>query len=230
MSLLSEKDREHLKKELSVIKQKVKVLFFTQELECQFCRETEMILEELASLHDWIMLEKIPFLIEREKAEKYGVDKVPGIVIFPEGKEEIRVRFFGIPAGYEFISLLGAVIDAGRGYTELKPENIEKIKKIDLPVHIQVFVTPTCPYCPSAVRLAHQIAFENPNITGDMIEATEFIHLANRYHVMGVPKTIINEKIELEGSYPEDIVVTKVLEAAGIIKQEPKDTLNFLKK
>ena len=79
---------------------------------------------------------------------------------------------------------------------------------------IQVFVTPTCPYCPAAVRMAHKLAMANPNIYGEAVEATEFPALSQKFYVMGVPKTVINEgAVQFEGAYPEDDFVEKVLEA-----------------
>ncbi len=74
---------------------------------------------------------------------------------------------------------------------------------IDRPMHIQVFVTPTCPYCPRAVRLTHQFAMKSDLIRADMIESTEFPQLANRYEVMAVPKVVINDTIFSEGALPE---------------------------
>jgi len=81
-------------------------------------------------------------------------------------------------------------------------------------VNIQVFVTPTCPYCPMAVRLAHQMALESPLITASMIEASEFPELSQKYDVMGVPKSIFNETITLEGAVPEEVYLEQVLKAA----------------
>jgi predicted DsbA family dithiol-disulfide isomerase len=52
------------------------------------------------------------------------------------------------------------------------------------------------------VRLAHQFALESDLITADMVEATEFPHLAQRYSVRAVPRTIINETGVIEGSLP----------------------------
>ena len=94
----------------------------------------------------------------------------------------------------------------------LQEATIEKISQISESVHMQVFVTPTCPYCPQQVRLVHKMAIINPHITGDMVEAMEFPELAEKYTVMGVPKTIINEEFHLEGAYPEPLFVAKLLE------------------
>jgi predicted DsbA family dithiol-disulfide isomerase len=53
------------------------------------------------------------------------------------------------------------------------------------------------------VRLAHQFALENDCITGDAVEASEFPHLAQRYQVRAVPRTIVNETAAIEGALPE---------------------------
>jgi glutaredoxin len=87
------------------------------------------------------------------------------------------------------------------------------LAKIDKPLHLQVFVTPTCPYCPKAVRMAHKAAIENENITADMVEAAEFPHLSMRYNVRGVPRTVIGEDFPIEGAVPEMAFVEKVMEA-----------------
>jgi alkyl hydroperoxide reductase subunit AhpF len=81
---------------------------------------------------------------------------------------------------------------------------------------MQVFVTPTCPYCPQSVVLAHQMAIASPMVRGDMVEATEFPQLSNKYQVMGVPRTVINETAHLEGAASESMVVDKIQEALGV--------------
>jgi glutaredoxin len=78
---------------------------------------------------------------------------------------------------------------------------------------MQVFVTPTCPYCPQAVLLAHKMALESDLVTADMVEATEFPHLSMKYSVMGVPRTVINETVHMEGAAPEPLLLAKVQEA-----------------
>jgi len=189
----------------------VKIRYFTQEFECEFCKETRMLLEELAALSQKINLEVYDFVANQGKAQEFGVDKIPATII--SGKEEYKVRYFGIPAGYEFTSLVEDIVDVSKGKSRLPPPLIDKVKSITKPLHIQVFVTPTCPYCPKVVRTAHQLAIENPNITADMVESIEFPHLANRYLVMAVPKTVINDKVEFVGALPEGQVIEYVLKA-----------------
>jgi glutaredoxin-like protein len=215
MPLLKEKDREAVKKEFEKLKDDVTLIVFTQELECEYCKETRELVEELASLSDKIKFEVYNFAIDKEKALEYGIDKIPAIVV--KGARDYGIRFYGIPAGYEFTTLVEDIIDVSNGESGLLNQTKEKIKTIDKPVHIQVFVTPTCPYCPSAVRTAHKMAMENPLIRADMVEVIEFPHLAHKYGVMGVPKVVINDKISFEGALPEPHFLQHVLLAIGSV-------------
>ena len=189
----------------------VKIRYFTQDFECEFCKETRELLEELTALSHKIRLEVYDFVADAEKAKEFGVDKIPATIV--SGKAEYKVRFFGIPSGYEFATLVEDIVDVSRGQSRLPPHLVDKVKSVTKPIHIQVFVTPTCPYCPKAVRTAHQLAIENQNITADMVESIEFPHLANRYSVMAVPKIIINDKIEFVGALPEERFIEYVLKA-----------------
>ncbi len=211
MGFLSDADKSQIRQRLQDLKDPVTLINFTQELECMYCRETRQLLQELADLDDRIQLKVYNFQLDKEKAEAYGVDKIPATVI--EGGKDYGIRYYGIPSGYEFASLLEDILMVSQGDSGLSDSSKELVRGIDKPVHIQVFVTPTCPYCPSAVRLAHQLAMENENITADMVEATEFPHLSQKYGVMGVPKTIINESVSIEGAVPEAMFVQRVLEA-----------------
>jgi glutaredoxin-like protein len=186
----------------------VKVVVFTQELECDYCREARELAQDLSSLTDKIKVEVFDLLKDKQKASELGVDKVPATVIV--GAKGEKATFYGIPAGYEFSTLIKDIVQISRGQTELSQETREALSSIKRPVHIQVFATPTCPYCPGAVSLAHQFAMENPHIKADMIEISEFPQLAIKYNVMGVPKTVINETVELVGLQPEQELLRRV--------------------
>lgn len=215
MSILKEEDRKYIKEQFdSKLTGQVKILLFSQSLECEYCKPTEEILTELAELSPKISLEIRNLQIDAEDAKTFGIDKVPAIIPMGEGDKDFGMRFFGIPSGYEFSSLLSSIIDVSQGKSDLPQELVDKIAEIKSPVDIKVFVTPTCPYCPQAVRAAHKIAMSNPAyIKAHMIESVEFPHLANKYAVYGVPKTIINEKIQFEGALPDQVVVEQVLAA-----------------
>ena len=197
--------------ELADLAGPARLVMFTQEFECQFCKETRQLVEEIAQLSDQLVAEVYDFVNDKEKAEELGIDKIPAIAIV--GAMDYGVRFFGIPSGYEFASLLQAIKTVASGQAPLAEETLDFLHLLGEPVHIQVFVTPTCPYCAGAVVLGHQMAVASPMVRADMVEATEFPHLAAKYQVMGVPRTVINEAVHIEGSAPEPTVLAKLREA-----------------
>ncbi|MCS7282277.1 MAG: thioredoxin family protein [Anaerolineae bacterium] len=211
MPLLNEEIRREVAKFLEGIPRPVRLVMFTQEFECEYCADTRQLVEELAEISDRIVAEIYDFQADRAKAEELGIDKIPAIAVI--GEQDYGVRFYGIPSGYEFTSLLYAIRYVSEGKTELSDATLKVLEGLTEPVHIQVFVTPTCPYCPQAVTLAHQMAVASPMVRADMVEATEFPHLAYKYQVMGVPRTVINEKVHIEGAVPESYMVAKLQEA-----------------
>ena len=217
MTLISEKDAEHLRSEFEAnLWSPVKLVMFTQTIECQFCAETRQIVEEVAALSDKIAVDVYDLVTDKPTAGLYGVDKIPAIAIvrMEDGEEtDYGIRFYGIPSGYEFTSIIEDILDVSSGDSGLQPKTKEAVAGIADAVHLQVFVTPTCPYCTQAVRLAHKLAMESELITADMVEAIEFPHLSNKYHVYGVPRTVINESMHQEGAVPEPMLLAKILEA-----------------
>jgi glutaredoxin-like protein len=207
---LNEKDRNFLIQRFrNELVEPVKIILFTQNINCEYCPETERLLRELAETSEKIQLEVKNFAIDKLEVQKYKIDKVPAILV---GNE--RIRYFGIPAGYEFAALIEDIVEVSRKSSFLSTSSQEKIRSLKVPINIKVFVTPTCPYCPRMVKYAHSAALLNENIYAEMIEATEFPELASQYSVYGVPKTIINEKIEIEGAVPEDFFVSELIRAA----------------
>jgi glutaredoxin-like protein len=209
MGILPESQKARLKHDLAkMLVNPVTVTVFTQEIECDYCKETRELAEELRSLSDKIKIQILDLVKDQEKAVEYQVDKVPAMVI--EGLKKSKIKFYGAPAGYEFNTLIKDIVQVSRGETELSTETKKRLGEIKKPVHVKVFVTPTCPYCPGMVSLAHQFAMENENITAEMIEVSEFPQLGVKYNVSGVPKTVINETVEVLGLQPEKEFVRQV--------------------
>ena len=152
MPLISENDQAFLRdKFASDMANSVKMVFFTQKRsplvvptgpECEACEETQTLLEEVAGLSDKISLETHDFVADAALARSYGVDKIPATLIINDQGEN-GLRFFGIPAGYEFASLIEDIIDVSRGGGELTLATKDSLAQLKKDVHIQVFVTPT---------------------------------------------------------------------------------------
>ena len=208
MALLSDQDRQTVATHLAAITHPVTILFFTQTIGApETALIARQVLDEIVSLSDRVTLEEVNFILEKERAAQFGIAGVPAIALLRDG-EDTRIRFFGAPAGYEFMSLVEAVILAGTEDSGLMPESKALIAAhVTGPLDILVFVTPTCPHCPRAVTLAHRMAVENPNIRATCVEATEFMELSRQYRVTGVPKTVVNGAIEMLGALPEDAFV-----------------------
>lgn len=217
MSLLREEDRAALIEEFGKLESEVKLIVFTQEIECQYCRETRGLMEELTGLSDKITLEVYDFMEDEDIAQAYKIDKIPAVAILAENGEtkDYGIRYYGIPSGYEFSSLITDVMMVSSGESGLSTPTKEWLADLEKPLHLQVFVTPTCPYCPQAVILAHRLAMESDLVHADMVEAIEFPHLSNKYSVQGVPRTVINETVFVEGAVPEPMLIVKLKEAVA---------------
>jgi len=143
MALLSDQDQQLVRTHLSGLSHDVRLLFFTQSVAGpETGLITKQILDELARLSDRITVEEVNFVLERDRAAAYGVDKIPAIVVLRDG-EDTRIRFFGAPAGYEFMSLVEAVILAGGDDSGLSESSRQLLAGVTAPLNVEVFVTPT---------------------------------------------------------------------------------------
>jgi alkyl hydroperoxide reductase subunit AhpF len=157
MALISPSDQQKLRESFAEMTRPVRVLFFTQTLGCETCLQTRQILDELTPLTDRITIEEVNLILEADKAKEYGVDRAPALAItYQEGPagsvnpassenpwRDSRIRFLGAPAGYEFISLVQAVLLAGGRASRLSEQSLKAIAAVNQPVTLRVFTTPT---------------------------------------------------------------------------------------
>ena len=214
MPLLSDQDRQVVSARLAVITSPVRILFFTQTFDTpDTILIARQVLDEVLGLNRLLSLEEVNFVLEKDRAAQYGVEGVPALVLL-RNEEDTRIRFLGAPAGYEFMSLVEALVIAGTDESGLTQESKALIAEhVTGPTEIFVFVTPSCPHCPRAVTLAHRMAAESSFIRATCVEAKEFIDLAHRYQVTGVPKTVVNGTIEMLGALPENTFVRTAVSA-----------------
>lgn len=141
MGMLKEKDRKKLIEIFEKIEKDVKIVIFTQEMECPHCEMTREMLEEISALSGKLSLEVHDFVAEADLAKKYGVDKIPALVLL--GDMDYGIRFYGVPAGYEFNVLIEDIMDVGKRNPGLSKEVMTELAKVDQPVHMQVLISPT---------------------------------------------------------------------------------------
>jgi alkyl hydroperoxide reductase subunit AhpF len=146
MGLLSPADQDKLRDAFTSMTRRVRLLFFTQTIGCDTCAETRQILDELPPLSDKISIEEVNLVLDRDKAAQHGVDRAPAVALsFEDGESfhDSRIRFLGAPSGYEFISLVQAVLLAGGRASGLTDANRSRIAAVDKSITMQVFTTPT---------------------------------------------------------------------------------------
>ena len=144
MGKINEQDRETIRNMFSEQMQgTAHIRFFEAKEGCDYCQDTKEILEELAELSDKIDLQVFDKDENADLVSQYDVDKFPAIIFVKEDGTDIGARFYGIPSGYEFSTLIEDIIDVANNKTGLSQDTIDQLANITKPVKISVFVTPT---------------------------------------------------------------------------------------
>jgi len=99
-----------------------------------FSAETQRVVSGLAALS-----ERVTYRVEEEPE---GFERYPAIAVLLAG-EDVGLRYYGLPWGYELGSLVGGIVEAGRGKPTLRPESLAGLEELDRDLALDVFVTPT---------------------------------------------------------------------------------------
>jgi glutaredoxin-like protein len=173
------------------------------------------MLQELAALSDLISLRVHIFEEAAEPRTKFGIERIPGIVLRGPSPDGPAFKFYGMPGGTEFPSFLEAIVDISLGEVLLSEKSVLELKKLRDEITVRVFVTPTCGYCPQMMRAAYQLSLANPKVRAEVIEVNEFPDLGDRYQVRAVPLTIIADKVAIPGAMHPEALVEQVVKAAS---------------
>lgn len=206
--ILNEDVKKQVGEVFSGLQHPVQILFFGSQENCDSCNDTRQLLEEVVALSPNLGLTVYDLHVDTATAEQYRVDKAPVFVVAARDGATLTdtgIQYAGIPSGHEFTTLIQDILLVASRDSGLKQTTREFLKTLQKPIHLQVFVTPTCPYCPRAVVLAHQMAMENPGmIRAEGVESMEFQEVANQFNVSGVPQTSINSGAgTVVGAVPE---------------------------
>ena len=174
---------------------------------CATCAESRELVETLVELApDRLRLE----LVEADP----GADGLPQIEVSQPGQPP-RLVFQGLPSGFEFATLIDALERVGGAGSGFSPAASQRIQGLDHDVEVTVYVTPSCPYCPSAASLANRMALASDRVRARTVEANEFPELSRRHGVRGVPHTVVNGGASFVGALPEEHFVERVLALAS---------------
>lgn len=211
---------KQIKELFADLNEPVQILFFGSKNECDYCEQTRQLLEELVAISDKIGFSVHDVEEDAELAAKFNLDKAPVTIVAAKDGEEVTnqgIQFSGIPSGHELTTLINDVLLVSNRDSGLDQETRDFLKGLDKPLLLQVFVTPTCPYCPRAVFLAHQMAMENPEmVRAEGVESMEFPELAQKFFVSGVPQTVINSGAGMVvGAVPEGHLLSEIRQAVA---------------
>jgi glutaredoxin-like protein len=225
--LLNEQVQRQVSAVFKELQNPVQVAFFGRREDCEYCDDTRQLLEEVVGLSKQLSLTVYDLDVDAAVAAAYQIDKAPGFAILSrEGAEltDYGIRFYGIPSGHEFTTLINDLVMVSARSSGLSEETVAYLREIKDPLRLQVFTTPTCPYCPRAVVLAHQMAMESPFITADMVESYEFPELSERYGVSGVPQTTINNGVgTVVGAVPESYLLDEIKRVVAELASAEKE-------
>jgi glutaredoxin-like protein len=213
--LIPLREQEFLREKFShELAGRVRIDFFTQKetsllvpgrQPCQYCKPTRQMLEELSALSDRISLRQHIFEEDKQAVARFDVARIPAIVF--HGGDGRWLKYYGLPGGYEFVTLVETIVDISRGISYLSDRVRKRLRKLESDVRIQVFVTPSCPHSPEMARLAYHMALQSPRISAEVIEAGEFPELSQRHQVRAVPTTVIDDKMSFSGAVPDHVLL-----------------------
>ncbi len=218
-ALLNDEISNQVKEAFTQLNNPVEILFFGRQEDCEYCDQTLQLVEEVGALSDNLHLSTYDVKKDAEQASTFNVDKTPGLVIAGRDGDQLidfGIRYAGVPSGHEFSSLIQDIILVSGRDSGLNQHTRDLLADLTEPVSLQVFVTPSCPYCPQAVILAHQMAMESPMVQAEMVEAMEFPELSSKHKVSGVPQTTINDGAgNVVGAVPEQQLLAEIVRSTN---------------
>ncbi len=208
MTLLNDEIRDQVTELLAGLDHPVRLLVFTTPEDCQYCDVIVELTQEVAATSEQVAVEVYDVTKNAAIAAEFAIDKTPAIAFI--GKEDYGLRFFGIPAQHEFTTLIHGIQAVGHGHAHLDEATASFLAELQKPVLMRVFVTPGCPYCPPMAAMAYDMAVASSYVRAEVVEASEFPELAQQFDVMGVPLSVINEQVRVEGSVPAEKIVDAI--------------------
>jgi alkyl hydroperoxide reductase subunit AhpF len=142
MALISEDVATQLREEFSHLVNPVRLAVFSQALADPVSEEVRRLVEEIAALDPRVSAESRNFVLDKDRVETLGIARIPAVAVLGEEKD-YGIRFYGLPSGYEFGTLIDAILLVSSGASSLSETTRAALGKLERPIHVQVFSTPT---------------------------------------------------------------------------------------
>jgi len=142
MALITDDVAADLREEFAKLKEPVRLAVFSQALADPESEQVRRLVEELAALDPRITAESYNFVLDTAKVEELKIQRIPAIAVLGAEKDH-GIRMYGLPSGYEFGTLVDAILDVSSGESGLSEATRAALEGLAAPVHLQVFSTPT---------------------------------------------------------------------------------------
>jgi glutaredoxin-like protein len=197
--MLSEPDRNALQRKFAAgMVDPVGMLLFADEGSA-IGKELVELVDSFAAMSERIKAEiHNPEGGKNQRMRDLRIENYPCIVL-TKG-DSSRIRYYGIPGGYEAPAFADAIVELSSSRTPLSPKAKASLATVRRKANIKVFVLTTCPFCPTVVRHAFRGAIESQKVTAEIIDSQMFPDLAARHSVMGVPKIVLNDNLDITGA------------------------------
>lgn len=163
-----------------------------------------LTIEECKLTDEFSFLENGNNVIKRDDCEKPFVKVSKG--------ERAYFIYYGIPSVNEFWPFLNSLVRISNNVVQLEEKEKESVLKIK--GNIKLFVTPDCTKCPITAELLYQIPVINNNVFLEIIDVNEYEELGKKYHVLSVPKIVLNDKVEIPGGFPPHIILKMLVKGS----------------
>ena len=193
--------------------------------ECAACRSVQELVEEVAGLSSKVTLDTVDYYTNQSESLENGIARIPAFTVGRNGAS--RVRFFGMPSDQLLGILISAIIGASTRKSPFKLDTRRRLRRLKEDAHIQVFVTRDGRFCGETASMACAMARESPKVTTDVIEVGSFPDVPGLYSIRGVPKTVINGRVQFTGAMTEGVFLKQVLRAAGEAEVGAEQILDY---
>lgn len=195
--MLSDSDKGAIQRKLSQMRDEVEFLAFVDG--SALSKELVDFASTIASLGTKVKVD-IQNAEEGKNARmrELHIERWP-VLLLKKG-EFTRIHYYGIPLGYEIPAFSDAVLELSTSTTPLSPRAKASLSTVRRKANIKIFVLPTCPFCPTVARHAYRGAIESQKVTAEIIDSQMFPDLATHHAVMGVPKIVLNDNLDITGA------------------------------
>lgn len=216
-------DLKNVASKFGGLRNNVKLVFFTQETDCAHCNLARRVFERIASIDGKVEFETHNFATHDQRIGDYGVFAVPALAVI--GAEDYGIRYYGYPRGIEIDAFLDDVVYISRGENVLPVAVIEKLRRLKDKTNLKVFFSPEYHYSLSVARLGMRLAVASEQISTDIIDATAFLDVAEKYGIRGIPMTVVNNRERFQGAPNEEDYVDQILTLAEKDRFDPGENV-----